>query len=124
MLSVDERWVSTDISGPLFRVHRRNGGYRPIRAKISPQRSTNPKLKTCSSVTTIRCSSRCPWACEGTSASGRKYTAENIESIVEQINTGHLTDKERAHKTPKRPNRVAGAVVKDQDGKTGRSACG
>src|SRR5689334_19453100 len=48
-----------------------------------------------------------PVATEGTSANGRIYTAANIASIAEQINSnhpdgyaGHLTDEERKTKVP------------------------
>jgi hypothetical protein len=65
-----------------------------------------------------------PVACEGKSVNGRNYTAENVESIVEQINNnhpdgyaGHLTDEERSTKTPDAQTIWLGAVVKDVDGK-------
>src|SRR4051794_24926996 len=65
-----------------------------------------------------------PVACEGRSVNGRNYTAANIDSIVEQINTshpdgyaGHLTDEECSTKTPDAQTIWLGAVVKEMDGK-------
>jgi hypothetical protein len=65
-----------------------------------------------------------PVACEGKSANGRIYTAENIESIAEQINSshpdgyaGHLTDEERKTKVPDAQTVWLGAATKDVDGK-------
>src|SRR4051812_11873348 len=66
-----------------------------------------------------------PVACEGRSVNGRNYTAANIASIAEQINSshpdgyaGHLTDEERATKTPDAQTIWLGAVVKEMDGKS------
>jgi hypothetical protein len=65
-----------------------------------------------------------PVAVEGTSANGRIYTPANIESIAEQINSGHpdgyaghLTDEERKTKVPDAQTVWLGAAVKDVDGK-------
>jgi len=65
-----------------------------------------------------------PIACEGTSENGRKYTADNIQSIADQINSdlpdgysGHLTDEQRKHKTPNAQTIWMGAVLKEMDGK-------
>ena len=63
---------------------------------------------------------------EGVSKNGRRYTAEVMQQIADQINgkhpdayKGHLTDEERAHKTPDPETVWLGAtVMKDKDGRT------
>src|SRR5215207_11447519 len=60
-----------------------------MRAKTSPLEVDKPRSRTCCSGIRTPCSLRCRWACEETSANGLNYTAANIESIVEQINTSY-----------------------------------
>jgi len=63
---------------------------------------------------------------EGVSKNGRRYTAETMQEIADQINThqpdgysGHLTDEERKTKNPNTETIWLGAkVAKDKDGRT------
>lgn len=63
---------------------------------------------------------------EGVSKNGRRYSAETMQEIADQINkhqpdgyAGHLTDEERKHKSPDTETIWLGAKVqKDKDGKT------
>lgn len=62
---------------------------------------------------------------EGVSKNKRNYSAETMQEIADQINAnnpdgykGHLTDEERAHKTPDAETIWIGAkVAKDKDGR-------